>query len=67
MATRAHARTASVETRHTAATQMLRGGASLNEIAQVLRHAHIQSTAIYAKVDRVRMVELARSWPGSES
>ncbi|MGH9066425.1 MAG: tyrosine-type recombinase/integrase [Acidimicrobiales bacterium] len=53
--------------RHTAATQMLRGGASLNEIAQVLRHVHIQSTAIYAKVDRVRMVELARSWPGSES
>jgi site-specific recombinase XerD len=45
---------------------MLKGGASLTDIAQVLRHVHIQTTAIYAKVDRLRMAELARPWPGSE-
>ena len=36
---------------HTAATQLLRRGASLPEIAHVLRHRHIDTTAIYAKVD----------------
>jgi integrase/recombinase XerD len=49
--------------RHTAATQMLRGGASLTEIAQVLRHRHIDTTAIYAKVDRDRLRSLAQPWP----
>ena len=37
--------------RHTAATAMLRGGASLAEVGQVLRHRHALTTAIYAKVD----------------
>jgi len=36
--------------RHTAATQMLRRGASLPEIAQVLRHRRLETTAIYADV-----------------
>ena len=49
--------------RHTAATQMLRRGASLTEIAQVLRHRHIDTTAIYAKVDRAALRPLARPWP----
>jgi integrase/recombinase XerD len=49
--------------RHTAATQMLRGGASLPQIAQVLRHRHLDTTAIYAKVDRSRLRTLARRWP----
>jgi len=49
--------------RHTAATQMLRRGATLTEIAQVLRHRHIDTTAIYAKVDRDRLRTLARPWP----
>ena len=49
--------------RHTAATQMLRGGASLPEIAQVLRHRSPNTTAIYAKVDRLALAELARPWP----
>jgi integrase/recombinase XerD len=49
--------------RHTAATQMLRRGASLTEIAQVLRHRHIDTTAIYAKVDRDSLRVLARAWP----
>ena len=53
--------------RHTAATAMLREGASLPEIAQVLRHREIKTTAVYAKVDRTRLRALAMPWPGSES
>lgn len=49
--------------RHTAATQMLRRGASLTEIAQVLRHRHVDTTAIYAKVDRDSLRSIARVWP----
>jgi integrase/recombinase XerD len=51
--------------RHTAATGMLRTGASLPEIAQVLRHRRLETTTIYAKVDRDRLRELARPWPGA--
>src|SRR6266566_3683537 len=50
--------------RHTAATEMLRSGASLPEVGQVLRHQSIATTAIYAKVDRVGLRTLARPWPG---
>jgi site-specific recombinase XerD len=53
--------------RHTAATQMLRRGASLTEIAQVLRHRHVNTTAIYAKVDHGRLRELARVWPSDDT
>ena len=49
--------------RHTAATQMLRRGASMTEIAQVLRHRHLNTTAIYAKVDRVALRTIAKPWP----
>jgi site-specific recombinase XerD len=49
--------------RHTAATEMLRAGASLSEIAQVLRHRRLETTTIYAKVDRVALRALARPWP----
>ena len=49
--------------RHTAATQMLRNGASLSEIAHVLRHRHLDTTAIYAKVDLVSLQSVARPWP----
>jgi integrase len=50
--------------RHTAATHMLRRGASLSEIAQVLRHRSLLTTAIYAKVDRAALRLLAQPWPG---
>jgi integrase/recombinase XerD len=50
--------------RHTAATQMLRAGASLTEIGQLLRHRHVLTTAIYAKVDRESLRTIARAWPG---
>ena len=51
--------------RHTAATEMLRAGASLTEVGQVLRHASVLTTAIYAKVDRDRLRTLALPWPGT--
>lgn len=50
--------------RHTAATQMLRGGANLAEIGHVLRHRNIDTTAIYAKVDDASLRALVRPWPG---
>jgi integrase/recombinase XerD len=50
--------------RHTVATEMLRAGAPLLEIGQVLRHRSSDTTAIYAKVDREALRSLARPWPG---
>jgi len=50
--------------RHTAATMMLRAGASLPEIGQLLRHRRALTTAIYAKVDREALRTIARAWPG---
>jgi len=52
--------------RHTAATEMLRAGASLAEIGQVLRHREQKTTAIYAKIDRRALRALARPWPSQE-
>ncbi len=49
--------------RHTVASDLLRAGAPLQEIAQVLRHASVASTAIYAKIDRCSLRTLARPWP----
>jgi integrase/recombinase XerD len=49
--------------RHTLATDMLRAGASLPEVGQVLRHRSDLSTAIYAKVDENALRPLARPWP----
>jgi integrase/recombinase XerD len=51
--------------RHTAATAMLRGGASLAEVGQVLRESRAATTAVYAKVDRVALRTLAQPWPGA--
>jgi site-specific recombinase XerD len=50
--------------RHTAATQMLRHGASLAEVGHVLRHRHVDTTAIYAKVDDAALRTLVQPWPG---
>lgn len=49
--------------RHTAATRMLRHGASLKEVADVLRHRCLDTTAIYAKVDLPRLAVVAVPWP----
>ena len=50
--------------RHSLATQMLRAGASLTQIGQVLRHESMDSTRIYAKVDIAALRALALPWPG---
>jgi site-specific recombinase XerD len=50
--------------RHTVATEMLRRGGSLTEIAGALRHRDSDTTAIYAKVDTARLRMIARHWPG---
>ena len=50
--------------RHTAATLLLRAGAPLPEIGQLLRHRRLLTTAIYAKVDRTALRTIARRWPG---
>jgi integrase len=52
--------------RHSVATGMLRGGASLSEIGQVLRHNHPRATAVYSAVDHDALRVLAPAWPGGE-
>jgi len=52
--------------RHTAASDMLQAGAGLTEIGQVLRHASALTTAIYAKVDRRGLRDVASPWPVPE-
>ena len=49
--------------RHSLATRMLRHGASLPEIGQVLRHRSVNTTEIYAKVDIAGLRALAQPWP----
>ncbi len=50
--------------RHGLATEMLRQGASLGEIGEVLGHRHPQTTTIYTKVDINALRALALPWPG---
>jgi site-specific recombinase XerD len=50
--------------RHTLATGLLRGGASLDEIGDVLRHRTPSTTAVYAKVDLAALRTVALPWPG---
>jgi integrase len=50
--------------RHTVACEMVAAGVPLVEIAQVLRHHSLQTTAVYARVDLDRLRLLAAPWPG---
>jgi len=50
--------------RHGLASEMLRRGASLGEIGELLGHRHPQTTKIYAKVDLKALRKLALPWPG---
>jgi len=50
--------------RHTLATNMLRGGASIAEIGEILRHQNLNATEIYTKVDFASLRTIAQSWPG---
>jgi len=49
--------------RHSAATSMLRAGATLEVVGTVLRHRHIDTTAHYAKVDVDILRQIAQPWP----
>lgn len=49
--------------RHSAATGMLRAGASLDAIASVLRHQSADTTAYYAKVDFELLGSITQPWP----
>lgn len=49
--------------RHTAARRMLQRGCSIKEIADVLRHRSIDTTAIYTKVDLPQLTCVAQPWP----
>lgn len=53
--------------RHALAADLVAAGAGLGEIAQLLRHRDLDSTAVYAKVDRVALGSLAQPWPASAS
>ncbi|NMQ30251.1 integrase, partial [Candidatus Accumulibacter phosphatis] len=53
--------------RHSAATGLLRQGASLQVIGEVLRHRSIDTTALYAKVDIGLLQQVIRPWPGATS
>jgi len=53
--------------RHGLAAEMLRKGASLAEIGDLLGHRHPQTTMIYTKVDLVALRSLALPWPGGAS
>jgi site-specific recombinase XerD len=53
--------------RHSLATNLLRRGASLSEIGQLLRHRQPTTTQIYAKVDIEALRGIALPWPGSAS
>jgi integrase/recombinase XerD len=49
--------------RHGLATQMIRRGASLTEISEVLRHRSLNTTAVYTQVSFEALRTVARSWP----
>ncbi len=49
--------------RHSLATRMIRRGASLAEIGQVLRHRSANTTEIYAKLDFDALRDVAMPWP----
>ncbi len=52
--------------RHTAATGMLHRGANLKEIADILGHTSIETTALYAKVNLTSLATVALPWPEAQ-
>lgn len=51
--------------RHALAAELLRRGAGLAAISQVLRHQDLATTALYAKVDLAALRQVAQPWPGT--
>ena len=52
--------------RHTAATRMVNQGATFKDVADVLGHQSLKTTAIYAKLDLTKLAHVALPWPGGE-
>lgn len=52
--------------RHALAGDLLRQGAGLLAISQVLRHQDLATTALYAKVDLDTLRQVAQPWPGAQ-
>jgi site-specific recombinase XerD len=50
--------------RHTAATQMVRNGAALKDVADVLGHRSLRTTGLYVKLDEASLASVALPWPG---
>ena len=50
--------------RHSRATHLLRGGASPEAVAALLRHQSVKTTALYARVDTSMLLAVAQPWPG---
>jgi integrase/recombinase XerD len=53
--------------RHSVASRLLRAGTPLKEIADVLRHRSLDTSAIYTKIDTTRLAAVALPWPESAS
>jgi len=53
--------------RHSAATALLRAGATLETVAAILRHHSLNMTAYYAKVDIPSLMKISQPWPGDTS
>jgi integrase len=53
--------------RHTAATRMIQGGATIKDVADVLHHRRINTTAIYTKINLPELQRVAMPWPGRSS
>ena len=52
--------------RHSAATYMVRRGASFKDVADILGHQRLGTTNIYAKLDLPNLLQVALPWPGGE-
>lgn len=50
--------------RHTMANRLLATGASIKDIADILRHRSLNATRIYAKLDSRNLARVALPWPG---
>ena len=50
--------------RHTAASRLINSGASFSEVADLLGHQRLKTTAIYAKLDLARLSRVSMPWIG---
>ncbi len=50
--------------RHAFASQMVRRDVPMKAVADLLGHARLETTTIYAKLDRETLATIALPWPG---